>query len=87
MKTMKPSQLKLIEQVRALGFKEPQFPEARTNPFSGVRHGLQPTACMLYDFITTKNLVCGKDYTRKLWDECRMLFLEIWPDEYYDLLD
>ena len=42
---------------------------------------------MLYDFITTKTLVCGKDFTRQTWDNARYCFATEWPEQYYDLLD
>jgi hypothetical protein len=79
--------LKSIENVRKLGFKEPTETQFRTNPFTGKTHPLKPLAVMLYDFITNHHLTCDKDYTRQDWDNCRYAFNEMWPDEYYDLLD
>lgn len=79
--------LKSIEKVRALGFKEPAQNEVRTNPYTGRSHSLEPLAVMLYDFITTRDLVCGRDYTRGTWDNARYAFAEMWPDEYMNLLD
>jgi hypothetical protein len=84
---MKKSYLNAIEKVRALGFKEPSQPEFRVNPCTGASAKLLPLAVMLYDFITTRQFVCGKDYTRQTWDNARYCFCENWPDEYYKLID
>jgi hypothetical protein len=70
-----------------LNFKPPAKSETRTNPYTGKKHLLEPIACQLYDFITTRYYVCGKDYTRLDWDTARMMFLKNWPDEDYDLID
>jgi hypothetical protein len=81
------SHLNAIERIRALGFKEPAEPQPRRNPYTGLQHTLEPLAVMLYDFITTRTLVCGKDFTRQTWDNARYCFNIQWPREYYDLLD
>lgn len=65
----------------------PKKPENRTNPYTGITHLLTPKACQLYDFITTKDFVCGEDYTQQEWDQARYYFAQEWPDEYMDLLD
>lgn len=84
---LKKSYVNAIAKVRELKFVEPAMKENRTNPFTGSTHTLEPLACMLYDFITTRTLVCGRDYTRQTWDNARYAFLTLWPNEYYDLLD
>jgi len=65
----------------------PKVKQTRTNPFTGVTHLLDPEAVQLYDFITTKKWVCGRDYTRNEWDHARYYFAQEWPNEYMDLLD
>ncbi len=77
----------LKETLTKLAFEKPTTAENRTNPISGITHTLVPEACQLYDFITTSHYVCGKDYTRKAWDNARYYFCQEWPDEYFDLLD
>ena len=86
-KPLNKTQVKLIATIGALGFREPSTPETRTNPFSGVTCALSPLACKVYDFVTTQHLVCGRDYTRKDWDNARYLFCAQWPNEYMDLID
>jgi len=78
---------KTIERIKALGFTEPTEPQLRQNPYTGISHIIVPQAVMLYDFITTKQFVCGKDYTRTDWDKARYWFATQWSKEYYDLLD
>ena len=86
MKPLTKTQIKLIATIEKLGFREPSAPQPRTNPFSGATFTLSPLACKVYDFITTR-LVCGRDYTRKDWDNARYLFRAQWPNEYMDLID
>lgn len=81
---MTPKQLASIQK---LGFIEPTERLFRTNPYTGKTCNLVPEAVMLYDFITTRKFVCGKDYTRQVWDAARMHFQIKWSNEYYDLLD
>lgn len=84
---MKKSFQNAIAAIRKLGFVEPTTPQERRNPYTGKTHTLVPLAVMVYDFITTRTFVCGKDYTRQTWDNARYGFMAEWPDEYYDLLD
>lgn len=84
---MKKSFEKAITEIRKLGFTEPPAPATRVNPFTGACHVLEPLAVMVYDFITTAKFVCGRDYSRQTWDNARYGFAEVWPNEYYDLLD
>lgn len=84
---MKKSYLNAIAKIRTLGFTEPAADEIRTNPFSGKARTLKPLAVMLYDFITTREFACGKDYSRQTWDNARYYFLTEWPEAYYDLID
>lgn len=77
----------LYVKLTKLGYISPIKGESRANPYTGKSWCLPPRAVQLYDFITTRHHVCGKDYTRKDWDRARMIFLECWPDQYYDLID
>ena len=86
-KPLKKSQLRVLATVDRLGYIIPGNGEVRTNPYSGAACLLCPLAVALYDFITTQNYCCGRDYTRTDWDNARYLFLELWPDEYYKLID
>jgi hypothetical protein len=70
-----------------LGFAIPAKPEPRVNPFTCISVKLDPLACLLHDFIVTKDLTCGIEYTRQEWDLARQVFHELWPDAYYDLID
>ena len=87
MKTLTETQIKLLGTIGAIGIKEPSTPESRSNPYTGVTYVLTPIACKLYDFVTVKHLACGRDFTRKDWDNARYLFIAQWPKEYMDLLD
>jgi len=84
---MNKSQIKLIAKITEMGYVAPKSPEVRTNPYSGASRVLEPLACQLYDFVTTRHHVCGRDYTRAEWDRARYLFAEKWPPQYMDLLD
>ncbi len=81
------STLRAIAAAERLGFKRPEQPEKRQNPFTGRSHVLAPEACLLYDFVTTKTATMGRDYTRQEWDWARYGFCGCWPTEYFDLLD
>jgi len=83
----KKHNIAMLAAVQALGFAAPTEPQLRRNPFNGKSHILEPQAVMLYDFITTKDHVCGLHYTRRNWDLARYFFAEKWPDQYFDLLD
>lgn len=75
--------------------------ETRTNPYSGVAHILEPLAVSLYDFIVgakgigpsnmlgqyVKVRYHNQEIPMNLWHKARMLFHELWPTEYYDLID
>jgi len=87
MKAPTKAQVSLLTRLSALGFGEPSSPQPRTNPFSGATRTLTPLACKLYDFITARTLVCGRDYTRKDWDNARYMFMGNWSSEYMDLID
>jgi hypothetical protein len=87
MKAPTKPQLATLGRIEKLGYLKPAQNEKRTNPFSGISHTLEPLACQLYDFVTTRHHTCGLDYTRADWDRARYWFLANWPREYYDLLD
>lgn len=57
--------------------------EIVTNPFSGVRVELCPTAVALYDYIKG----CEITGNYKDFDTARYAFAELWPTEYMQLLD
>lgn len=73
--------------------------EERKNPYTGASHVLCPLAVALYDFIVNsykQGLVKGSTFASlsnpkaiptAIWDKARYLFLALWPDEYYDLID
>lgn len=86
--TKKKLYLRAIEHVRALGYSEPAQSETRTNPYTHKSHLLVPLAVMLYDFITSrKGEVALGQININDWYRCRYAFCEMWPDEYFDLLD
>ena len=84
---MTKAQTNMIGRIEKIGFKLPASGGSRSNPYTGKTHTLTPLACQLYDFITTRFHTCGVDYTRQDWDRARYMFAELWPTEYFDLLD
>lgn len=93
-KKLGKSQLNLLVTLAGFGVTMPESREIRTNPFSGVSKELDPLAVALYDFVVnTRNpgfgpLSFGRHKVAVgIWDRARYLFLALWPDEYYDLLD
>ena len=91
-KKLKPAQLNLLKKLDSLGvvIKDELFlPNNRTNPFSGKTCCLPPLAATLYDWIILSyhNGKVGVEFPVSIWDRTRYLFLEFWPDEYYDLID
>ncbi len=78
---------RVLKTLELLSVPKPPTDQLRMNPYSGVKCQLCPEACQLYDFITSRHLVCGRDYTRTDWDTARYGFLELWPDEYFKLID
>jgi hypothetical protein len=78
----------------------PPTPQPRTNRFTGITHTLEPQAVVLYDFIVNAIGIAkpsdliprhvtynGTTTTKQNWDRARYLFLELWPNEYMDLID
>jgi hypothetical protein len=57
--------------------------EKVTNPYTGITCLLEPKAVALYDFI--KGCEALGDY--RDFDQARYAFMELWPDEYFKLLD
>jgi hypothetical protein len=93
-KTLSKPQTNLLEFISSLGVIAPSTPENRVNPFTGATHFLPPLACALYDFIIQTKAPFsgplqykGKKVLIGQWDRARYLFLHLWPDEYYDLID
>jgi len=76
-----------IDAAKRLGFTEPKMKMKISNPYTRVSCELEPLAVMMYNFITTKEFVCEKDFTRQEWDWARYGFMAQWPEEYYKLLD
>ena len=72
-------------------------PAIRLNRVSGVTRTLTPEACALFDFImeSYSNYLMtrgqfsynGHKFPVSIWDRSRYLFLALWPDAYYDLID
>jgi hypothetical protein len=93
-----PDQTRLIKR---LPLRLADSPELRQNPYSNVAHTLEPLAVSLYDFITGAEGIGhpnmlgqyvnvrydNQEVTMNLWHKARMLFRELWPDEYFDLID
>lgn len=86
-KPLKKSYQNAIAKIRELGFTEPPTSQTRTNPYSGQSCELEPLAVMIYDFVTTRTLVCGQHFTQQTWDNCRYVFMTLWPDAYMTLID
>jgi hypothetical protein len=81
--------LATLKKIHKLGVTLRAEGATRTNPYSGISHQLSPLATTLYDFIINsyKFKMVGREVPVSLWDSSRHLFLEIWPDQYFDLID
>ncbi len=92
-KPLSKSQINLLAKLEKLGVVVGNDSQVRTNPFSGVSCNLTPLAVALYDFVTKAygsrmGLVFnGQTVSVSTWDSSRYLFMAIWPDEYFKLLD
>jgi len=88
-KTLKPAQLNLLKKISSFGFAAPSQPEMRQNFYSGRAHNLEPLAVAMFDFIihSYRRGMVGSIVPVNTWDRARYMFLEFWPDEYYDLID
>jgi hypothetical protein len=88
-KDLKKSQINLLAKLAKLGVKIGTEKQIRSNPYTGKRHELEPLAVALYDFIIVQYHagMVGRLFPVSLWDRTRYLFLELWPTEYYDLID
>lgn len=90
-KTLKKSQLNLLAKLDKLGVRIPAPGSnlERANPYSGIKHTLDPVAAALYDFIIDQyhGGMVGKLFPVAVWDSARYLFLFAWPNQYYDLID
>ena len=58
--------------------------ETVTNPYTGVSCLLEPKAVALYDFIKGCEML---GTNQKEFDQARYAFMELWPEEYFKLLD
>lgn len=88
----------LVKLANVYGVALPAQKETRQNPYSGIKHELEPLAVALYDFVIESynagrvkgssfvSPVAG-DISRAFWDSCRYMFLEYWPEKYFDLID
>ncbi len=94
-KKLSKPQTNLLIQLDNFGVVAPAANETRTNPYTGKTHNLSPLACALYDFVTgarnngwgTPISFNGHKVQVGQWDRTRYLFMDLWSDEYYDLLD
>ncbi len=92
-KTLSKPQSNLLGFMSSLGISAPPVPTSRRNPFSGIVREIPPLACALYDFITgTLNRMgsltySGQKVTVPQWDRARYLYLALYPESYYDLID
>lgn len=96
-KTLKKSQQNALVKIESFGVTLPASPEVRINQVSGVSRTLDPLAVALFDFImeSYRNYLVthgqfsyrGHKFPVSVWDNTRYLFLALWPDEYYDLID
>ena len=91
--SLKPTEVRLLEKIDSLGLVPPGGnsgnSEYRENPFSGAKEFLTPLACALHDFIigAYRQGLVGKTVPVSIWDRARYLFLKLWPDAYYNLID
>jgi hypothetical protein len=81
--------LATLKKIHKMGIRPRAEGATRTNPYSGISHQLSPLATTLYDFIINSYQagMVGRHVPVSLWDSSRHLFLEIWPDQYFDLID
>lgn len=97
-KAIKKSDENLVAKLESLGVTVTETESAkRHNPFTGVSVLLTPEACAMFDFITGsyKNYMATRGqfsyksnkFPVSIWDRSRYLFLELWPNAYYDLID
>lgn len=93
-KTLSKPQSNLLGFMSSLGITAPSVNQSRVNPFSGVKCELSPLACALYDFITGARssgigpfTYQGQKVTVAQWDRARYLYLALYPESYYDLID
>ena len=97
-KPLKASNVKLLAKLESFGVVVTESaPASRLNMVSGVSITLTPEACALFDFImgSYRNYLATrgtfsynvKTFPVSIWDRTRYLFLELWPDAYYDLID
>jgi hypothetical protein len=89
---LKPVQERLIAKLRTKGLVSVRIDDdcVRHNPYSGVQVQLCPLAASLCDWIVSPrrgHCIDQKLLSRNDWDRARMLFLALWPDAYYDLID
>ncbi len=93
-KTLSKPQSNLLGFMSSLGISAPPLPTSRRNPFTGIVREIPPLACALYDFITgarQTGMGCltysGAKVTVAQWDRARYLYLHLYPESYYDLID
>lgn len=95
-KTLKKSQQNLLAKLSEFGVVAGNERQTRVNRISGVSRELDPLAVALFDFIMESYAHYLRNYSFQYrghkfpvgtWDRTRYLFLELWPDEYYDLID
>ena len=86
---LKKSEVNLLAKLDSLGVMPATAPATRTNPYSGASHTLEPLAVTLYDFIINQHNAgnVGRLFPVSIWNRARYLFLDLWPNEYYNLID
>lgn len=93
-KTLSKPQVNLLGFMSSLGVTAPASNQSRTNPFTRATHELTPLGCAIYDFVVnTRNpgmgplTYAGQKVQVAQWDRARYLFLHLYPEQYYSLLD
>lgn len=96
MRPLMKSYINAVLKMQELGITLPAQADKRTNPYSGMSHELTPIQLAIFDFIIEvarhyeKTFVLqyrGKKVTQSTFDNARYLFMTLWPNKYYDLLD
>ena len=90
--SLTPVQGRLIDKLKTKGLVilDTAPTSVRRNPYSGEEVELLPLAAALVDWIVSPRrgdeINAGK-LARNDWDRARYLFLALWPEAYYSLID
>ncbi len=88
-----PVQQRLVAKLQTKGLKpvaDTDLAIVRVNPYSRVGVELCPLAASLVDWIVSPDRggeIHAGQLARGDWDRARYLFLALWPEPYYQLLD